>query len=47
MALYAISDFHLSFTTDKPMNVLGIIGKIITKRSKGELVKKYKKSRIK
>ncbi|CDI48392.1 metallophosphoesterase [Clostridium tetani] len=23
MALYAISDFHLSFTTDKPMNVFG------------------------
>lgn len=32
MSLYAISDLHLSFDEDKPMDILEKIGKIIKKK---------------
>lgn len=43
MALYAISDFHLSFTTDKPMNVFGENWKDHHKKIKESWMKTVKK----
>ena len=32
MALYAISDLHLALSTDKPMDIFGVIGLITMRR---------------